>query len=49
METCKEFGIRYYEYPTFWGAIQGNIDLLRELGKKPVAYGGDGDFKCKLD
>jgi len=49
MDTCKEFNIRYFEFPTFSEAIMSNLKLLKELGRKPKAYGGDYEFKSKVD
>jgi len=32
VETCKEFGIRYNVYSTFWEALQGHFRHLQKVG-----------------
>lgn len=32
-ETCKEFGVSYFTYPSFWGALKGHYRLLKMLGE----------------
>ena len=32
MKTCKEFGVRYQVYETFWAALSGHIEHLRKVG-----------------
>jgi len=36
--TCKEYGLRYYEYPTFYSALYAHYRFLKKLGNedKPV-------------
>jgi len=48
-QTCKEYGIRYFAFDDFWGAIKSNIMLLKELGKQPKAYGGHYEYKSYID
>jgi fatty acid desaturase len=31
--TCKEFKLRYFTYPSFWGALVGHYHLLKTLGQ----------------
>ncbi len=33
METCKEHGIQYIEYPTMWQALKSHMVYLRNLGR----------------
>ena len=35
-KTCKEFGVRYFEYPSFWSALVGHYRLLKALGEFEV-------------
>lgn len=30
--TCQEFGLRYYQYSSFWTALKGHYRLLKTLG-----------------
>jgi fatty acid desaturase len=32
-DTCKEFGIRYYQYDSFWSALVAHYKLLKALGE----------------
>ena len=32
-DTCKEFNVRYFIYPSFWSALYGHYKLLKVLGK----------------
>lgn len=32
-DTCKDFGIRYFEYKSFWTALYGHYKLLKVLGR----------------
>ncbi|KAH7425715.1 hypothetical protein KP509_11G067500 [Ceratopteris richardii] len=40
-ETCKEFGIPYNCFPTFWSALKAHFDYLKVIGRT--------DFKLRLD
>ena len=31
-ETCKEFGIHYFQYPSFWSAMRAHFRLLKGMG-----------------
>ncbi|MCH8843607.1 MAG: fatty acid desaturase [SAR324 cluster bacterium] len=31
-DTCRDFGIRYYEHPTFWAGILSHFRWLRRMG-----------------
>lgn len=31
-EVCKEYGVTYFAYPSFWTALKGHYDLLKALG-----------------
>ena len=48
-ECCDEYKIRYYSFDTFGAAIKSNIELLHELGKKPIAYGGTEPCRIRMD
>lgn len=47
-QCSKEHGIRYYDFPSFWSALKSNVELLKELGKRPKAYGGTEESKIKM-
>jgi len=32
-DTCKEFNVKYIEYPTFFSAVAAHLRHLRELGR----------------
>jgi fatty acid desaturase len=32
-QACKEYGVRYHEYPSFYAALTGHYRLLKLLGK----------------
>jgi linoleoyl-CoA desaturase len=34
-ETCKEFGVSYKSYPTFFGAVMNHWLSIKEFGKRP--------------
>jgi linoleoyl-CoA desaturase len=36
-ETCREFGIRYTEHPTFWAGVASHFRWLRQMGKPGTA------------
>ena len=36
--TCKEFNVKYHSYSSFWEAVGGHINLLKELGNLGVKY-----------
>ena len=33
LETCKEFGVKYQVYQTFWEALRGHFNHLRKVGR----------------
>jgi len=37
-KTCKEFGVKYNNYPTFWAAIMGHFTLLKQMGAQGIKY-----------
>ncbi|MGQ9903482.1 MAG: fatty acid desaturase family protein [Anaerolineae bacterium] len=34
-ETCREFGVKYFTYPTWRAAIAGHLRMLKQLGQPP--------------
>ena len=36
LETCKEFGIKYNVYSTFWEALQGHFRHLQKIGSVKI-------------
>ncbi len=36
IDTCKEFGIQYNDYPTMWSAVKSHFRLMKEFGKRPA-------------
>ena len=46
-ETCKEFGLNYIHYPTFYEAIVSNIQMMYEFGLPDNEY--DQLKKAKID
>ncbi|QDZ24403.1 fatty acid desaturase [Chloropicon primus] len=38
LETCKEFGIKYNVYKTFWQALQGHFKHLQRVGSQEPLF-----------
>jgi len=35
-QTCREFKVPYMVYPSFWSAINGHFEHLKNMGKEPM-------------
>ncbi|CAD7699395.1 unnamed protein product [Ostreobium quekettii] len=35
LDVCKEYGVKYVVYPTFWAAVQAHFRYLSAVGKGP--------------
>ncbi|MCS7062035.1 MAG: fatty acid desaturase, partial [Anaerolineae bacterium] len=41
-ETCREFGVKYFTYPTWRAAIAGHWRMLKQLGQPPQPAAAQG-------
>ena len=40
LDTCKEFGVPYKVYPTFWSALAAHFQHLKDMGAIGALPGG---------
>jgi linoleoyl-CoA desaturase len=43
-KTCRDFGVKYAEHPTFWSGVASHYRWLKQMGRldgEPGPHGGD--------